>query len=190
MLSHKFHIHFCLAILFIIVNSSLSFARIGLAEISFTTPGGHTICHCDPYNDEEVPVLIGWDKLHQLETWYFYHDAIVGKGNGYYFIFQEDVKNLQIYDNEEKWQLTIDQWHLRPFYTRWMDLGDSPDNFLFMLYMTSIVSVPLILLLFIVIIILSIKKQIIWNKKTIVISAGIIGLIALFLFSKFYVNSF
>ncbi|MDF2456390.1 MAG: hypothetical protein K0R51_2383 [Cytophagaceae bacterium] len=170
--------------------SHLCQARVGLAEIFFTTPGGHIICHCDPYSDEQTPAMIGWDQLQQLEKWYFYRDAVVGKGKGYYFIFIEDIKNLKIYKDEARWQSGIDQFHVRPFYTRWLDLYDSPDDFLFMLYMTSFVWAPVLLLILVTVALLTFKKQIRWNKKGILITFSCVLLFLIFIYLKFNLKSF
>ncbi len=170
---------FCVSV-FTFFNCPLTYARVGLAEIIFTTPGGHTICHCDPYPD----------KLTQLEKWYFYHNTIVGKGKNYYFIFDEGKEQLQLFDHQEQWQRALEKQQLKPFFTRWLDLSDSPDSFLFFLFLTSFVSVPFVFLLFVVLLFLTIKKKIAWNKKALFVSSGIIVFIALSVLSALYVQSF
>jgi len=178
------------ALVFIFMMFSMSaYARIGMGEIFFETPYGHTICDCDPY--PEVPVLVGWeDTLNNLETWYFYRNHIVGIGEGYYFIFNEMTEEYSLFTDEILWNNAIARKNLKPFYTVWLTMQDSPESFYFLLFLNSFLLLPFALMIIAVVIFLSIKRVLIWDKTTWLVTLGICSLIALFFFFSLNVHSF
>ena len=137
-----------LTILLLLVTSVNVEARIGIAEISFDTPGGHVICDCDPYTDP--PVLVGFESsLKNLEKWYFYKKHIVGYGKGYYFIFNEVTTNLQHFENKSTWEEAILNQNLKPSFTRWLEISDSIEALYAIIFLGAFIWIPLILIIFI-----------------------------------------
>lgn len=123
-----------------------AYARIGMGEVQFKTPGGHIICDCDPYS--ETPVLVGFESsIKKLDTWYFYKNHIIGFGKNYYFIFNETTNSLQLFQDGETWQHAIAQQHLTPFFTRWLDISDSIEALYTILVLGMFIWIPLILII-------------------------------------------
>lgn len=154
------------------------------------TPGNHGICHCDPYSDEETPVLIGQDSLKNLQRWYFYRGFVVGEGKNYWFIFNEKTEIVQVFHSKEKWEIEINKKNLKPHFTRWLTLADGLN------FLTSLPEVfeNVIWIFFILLIIIPTTVLYIRNKKipwkyyrnfTLVM-----GLIWLLLFAFFDTNSY
>lgn len=169
----------------------LGFSRAGFAEVVFETPGGHTICNCDPYSSEQTPILIGFEKLEKLDKWYFYKNNIIGKGAGYYFIFNESRHIIQYFKTEKLWKRAIIIQNLEPFFiTRWLSLKDSPDEFLFAIILLVIFSSPFFLILIIGFWILTYKKVIVWTKSKMKVIGLIFILGLLYIFTKCWLSSF
>ncbi|RZJ68235.1 MAG: hypothetical protein EOO50_02110 [Flavobacterium sp.] len=170
--------------------STAANARVGLAEIFFETPGGHTICHCDPYPDAQTPILIGFDKLERLEKWYFYRDHIIGKGTGYYFVFDEKSEEYKTFKNESDWKKVIEDQNLEPIVTRWFDLSDSPQDWFFLLVITAVFTVPIIIAILIVIGILFLRKKILWARRLLFFTAAVLLIFSLFTLRVTFLESF
>jgi len=138
---------------------NITYARVGFAESTVTTPNGHYICHCDPYSSDITPVLIGFEsKLKNLKEWYYYKDYIIGKNEISFFIFNEIDEIVILFNDESKWLDEINKLKLKPkIYTRWIDIGDSQD---WMIISLIIISIPffIILLIEIFIVIYLFKK--------------------------------
>lgn len=145
--------------IFLLTFAHLSYARVGMGETTFKTPYGHEISDCDPY--KETPVLIGYEnKIKSLKEWYFYKGHIVGKGQSYYFIFNEYKDYLQYFESETEWQSAIKQQSLSPFYIRWLDITDSIDNlFLIILFASPI------LIIFLIVVIWTVVDYRLWRNK-------------------------
>jgi hypothetical protein len=112
-----------------------AFARAGLAETFFTTPGGHSICWCDPYTDEQLPVLSTTNSLlkdtarpplFNVTKFYFYRNHVVGIAKDYFFIFDEGLEISYIFKTREEWNKNIRTKKLNPVFTQWLDLTDTP----------------------------------------------------------------
>lgn len=171
--------------------SICSFSRAGFSETFFSTPGGHTICNCDPYSNNQTPILIGFERLEKLDKWYFYKNNIVGKGTGYFFIFDESSEEIQYFKDEKLWKKVIDEQNIEPiFFTRWISLRDSPDDFLFGIVILVIISSPILIGLIIVLWILTYKKIIIWTKRKLNIIGAMIVILLLYTFSNYWLTSF
>jgi hypothetical protein len=169
----------------------MGFSRAGFSEVVFETPGGHTICHCDPYSSAQTPILIGFERLEKLDKWYFYKNNIIGKGAGYYFIFNESSDKIQYFTTEKLWRLAIINQNLEPFFiTRWLSLKDSPDEFLFVIVLLIILSSPLFLITIIIFWILTYKKVIVWTKRKMKVIGLIFILGLLYIFSNCWLSSF
>lgn len=145
----------------------LIFARAGFSEIFFETPGGHIICHCDPYSSSQTPILIGFEKLEKLDKWYFYRNHVIGFGNNYYFIFNESTLSIQYFKDVKQWHNAIIKQRLKPIiYTRWLNLSDSPEEFKFAIVVIAILAFPFALIVVIILSFLHYRRIIIWGKNS------------------------
>src|SRR5688572_26831527 len=122
-------------IVFCFLYSIDVFSRAGLAESFFETPGGHSICWCDPYSDDQLPVLsttksflIDTNKppLFNVDRFYFYKNNVVGKAKSYFFIFDEGLEITYVFKTREEWQKGISTKGLDPIFTQWLDISDAP----------------------------------------------------------------
>jgi hypothetical protein len=141
----KANIIICIVSYFILISIQPVNARIGLAETSFNTPGGYTICDCDVLQDydKNAPTVIGYEwQIPRLKKWYFYKKHIIGVSEKNYFVLDEANNRLDIYQTEAEWQNAINERGLNPaFWTIWLDMGDAPENWFFILIMSVLTPV-------------------------------------------------
>ena len=137
--------HLLLIATFCLVATMQGICRVGMGENNFSTPGGHIICDCDPY--DQTPVLVGHeDKIHKIEKFYFYKNHIIGYGPDYFFIFNEVTNQADLFGVESQWQQSITAKNLKPvLYTNWLNVTDSPETFLLITYFWSMMASPLLL---------------------------------------------
>ncbi|MFD0997929.1 hypothetical protein ACFQ21_01385 [Ohtaekwangia kribbensis] len=130
----------------LLLNFIEAYARVGMGEIQFKTPGGHVICDCDPYS--ETPVLIGFESsIKNLKEWYFYKNHIIGFGKNYYFIFNETTNQPQLFQDKETWRQAIAQQQLKPFFTRWLDISDSIEARYTIIVLGMFIWIPIVLII-------------------------------------------
>jgi hypothetical protein len=143
-----------------LIFSTQALARAGLAESFFTTPGGYTICWCDPYTDDQLPVLSTNkgirhnEPLYNVAKFYFYKNHVIGTGKNYFFVFDELTETVQTFKNKLDWKKYISTHTLNPLVTQWLDISDTPFFFnpsysliVFLLIITSLLLLyPLITL--------------------------------------------
>ncbi len=134
--------------------------RVGMGETYFQTPGGHVICDCDPY--KQPPVLVGQeDKIHSLEAFYFYRNHIIGYGPGYYFIFNEENGQTDLFRAQSQWQQSIRARDLRPvLYTNWLSIADAPENFLVMGFVLGLMASPVLLPVLVITVLQLLRRKI------------------------------
>lgn len=124
-----------ISIIFCWLSSTNAFSRAGFAESFFETPGGHTICWCDPYSDDQLPVLstsksfLADDNkppLYNVDKFYFYKNYVIGKAKNYFFIFDEGLEIIYTFKTREEWKKGISTKELNPIFTQWLDISDAP----------------------------------------------------------------
>lgn len=138
-----------IALFFFCIYFNLAHAAwSSMFEISFKTPGGHTICSCDALNPSDSdPSIIGFEKnIPRIKKFYFYKNHIVGYTDNLFFIFNEGNENLEIFRDKSAWKEKIKAHHLNPFITRWLEVSDAPSEYALMLVMGFHISIPLIFL--------------------------------------------
>jgi hypothetical protein len=159
--------------LILIISFSLffidAFSRAGLAESFFKTPGGHSICWCDPYFDNQLPVLstsksfvVDANKppLFNVNKFYFYRNYVVGQSKTYFFIFDEGAEVAYLFKSREDWEKDILIRGLKPIYTQWLDLSDAPAFFTTPYYVIVILLITsAILFLFPIVALIVTKKR-------------------------------
>lgn len=154
--------------------------RVGMGESHFETPGGHTICDCDPYRSDQTPVLIGHEKrLHNLEEFYFYKNHIIGYGKEYYFVFNENTEQTDLFQTEREWKQIVSEKGLKPaIYTNWLDISDSPATFLLIAFLWGMIAAPILLLILIVVMIELIRRRISVSRRFIFRTGSVLLILA------------
>jgi hypothetical protein len=152
-----------------------------MGEVYFQTPGGHTICDCDPYRADQTPVLVGQeDKLHNIEAFYFYKQHIIGYGPGYYFIFDEPVGRVALFNAKSQWQQAIVAKNLNPvLYTNWLEADDSPETFLLIVFLWGILASPFILLILVIVAIGLVRRRISVSRRFLFRTCSVVLILAL-----------
>lgn len=100
----------------------LSYGRIGLADWSCKTPGGHEINNFA----ERTLYLNNNTSIEHVDSWYFYRSCVIGTlqanapGSARYFVAHEQTYQIDTFTDEQSWAAFLKKNQLQPaIWTRW-----------------------------------------------------------------------
>lgn len=142
-------------LIFFLAFSSFCFGKAGLAEWSVLTPHGNEI---NNFDDSRILSLSNQSQLDNIAEWYFYKDYIMGRlgTNGKttgYFAVNETIFYINTFQTKDEWIKFLQQNDLQPkIWTRWYKSDWTFFNIQLLMFLVFgfYVSIPLIILYWIV----------------------------------------
>jgi hypothetical protein len=127
-----------------LVICSLKVYGYGLADWQHYTPGGNIMG--DNGSGTALTLYGKQQEIFRIRKWYFYKNHIVGLSDKGFFIVNEEIKEIYIFNTELEWRNSISQNNLTPLlWTRWYsDNWVDLDWIIIWLFFGFIIAVPLI----------------------------------------------